>query len=133
MTSLEIVRQYYDCFNQKDWNGMLALLHPEVRHDANQGATNIGLGWFRQFLQHMDECYDEMLTDQVFMVDESGERIATEFVVNGIYKKTDTGLPLATGQRYVLPAGAFLEVKSGKICRVTTCYNLQSWINMIAP
>ncbi|HNE28713.1 MAG TPA: nuclear transport factor 2 family protein, partial [Saprospiraceae bacterium] len=63
MTSLQLVTQYYDCFNRKDWAGMLALLSPQVRHDANQGDSYTGLEHFRQFLQHMDECYDEALTD----------------------------------------------------------------------
>ena len=133
MTSLDLVRQYYTAFNNKDWEGMLALLDPDVRHDANQGDSNTGLDYFRGFLQHMDECYDEQLTDMIFMVDQTGDRIAVEFTVNGTYKQTDAGLPPATGQRYVLPAGAFLEVRNGRIRRVTTYYNLPLWIRLITP
>ena len=132
MTSLEIVRQYYDAFNRQDWEGMLALLDPEIQHDANQGGTYTGLEHYREFLQHMDECYEERLSDMVYMSDDTGDRISCEFTVNGIYKKTDSDLPPATGQPYVLPAGAFLEVKNGKICRVTTYYNLPLWIELIS-
>jgi steroid delta-isomerase-like uncharacterized protein len=53
-------------------------------------------------------------------------------VVNGIYKKGEEGLPEAHGQTYVLPAGAFLEVKDGKITRVTTYYNLTLWIELVS-
>jgi steroid delta-isomerase-like uncharacterized protein len=130
-TSLTLVRQYYAHFNDRNWEGMLACLHPEVQHDANQGVTYRGLDHFREFLRHMDECYEETLTDQVFMADETGNRIASEFTVNGIYKKTDGDLPPATGQRYVLPAGAFLEVQDGRIIRVTTYYNLPLWLLLI--
>jgi steroid delta-isomerase-like uncharacterized protein len=46
---------------------------------------------------------------------------------------TDAGLPDATGQTYVLPAGAFLEVRDGRICRVTMYHNLNAWLKQVAP
>ena len=131
MTALETVQHYYAAFNRRDWAGMLALLDPEVRHDANQGDSYTGLDHFRSFLTHMDNCYEETLTDMVFMINEAGNRVACEFTVNGIYKTTDSDLPPATGQHYVLPAGAFLEIRNGKISRVTTYYNLPLWLKLI--
>lgn len=130
--ALDLVKQYYAHFNARNWEGMLACLDPDVQHDTNQGATYRGLDHYRSFLQHMDEGYAETLTDLVFMSDETGSRIACEFTVDGVYKKTDGGLPPAAGQRYVLPAGAFLEVREGKICRVTTYYNLPLWIKLVS-
>lgn len=132
MASIDIVQQYYDHFNSQNWEGMLSCLDAEVQHDANQGGTNKGLDYYRQFLQHMDECYQETLTNMVFMTDATGNRVAVEFVVTGIYKKTDGDLPVATGQSYTLPAGAFLSVADGKITRVTTYYNLPLWIELIS-
>ncbi|GAB4045721.1 ketosteroid isomerase-related protein [Spirosoma litoris] len=131
MTALDTVSRYYDAFNRKDWETMLSLLHPEVRHDSNQGATRIGKEAFSQFLQHMDDCYDETLTDIVVMTEPTGTRAACEFVVNGVYKKTDGDLPAATGQTYVLPAGSFLDVADGLITRVTTYYNLPLWESLV--
>ena len=132
MTSLEIVKQYYTSFNQKNWDGMLSLLHPKVRHEANQGDVRIGIDKFTEFLQKMDESYEETLTEMIFFTEPSDSRVAVEFVVNGIYKKEEEGLPKANGQTYVLPAAAFLEVKEGKISRVTTYYNLPLWIELIS-
>jgi steroid delta-isomerase-like uncharacterized protein len=40
-------------------------------------------------------------------------------------------LPEARGQSYSLPAGAFFDVRGGKIARVTTYYNLQEWIRQV--
>ncbi len=131
MQSLEIVKQYYAAFNQKNWAGMIALVDSEIRHEVNQGEVRIGQELYTQFLQQMDESYEETLHDLVFMSNETGERIAAEFVVHGIYKKGDEGMPPAHGQSYVLPAGAFLEVKNGKICRVTTYYNLPLWLKLV--
>lgn len=132
MTALEIVKEYYACFNQKNWEGMLALLDPQVRHEPNQGDVRIGNEKFTEFMQKMDKAYEETLSDMVFFSSSDDTRVAAEFVVNGIYKKAEEGLPPAHGQTYVLPAGAFLEVKAGKITRVTTYYNLPLWIQLVS-
>jgi steroid delta-isomerase-like uncharacterized protein len=129
MSAIDIVKSYYDNFNRKNWVGMFALLAPDIRHEVNQGEVRIGLDKYREFMQTMDECYDENLSDLVYLSDASGQRIACEFVVNGIYKKGDD--PPAHHQAYVLPAGAFLEVQAGKITRVTTYYNLPLWIKLV--
>lgn len=132
MTALEIVKEYYAYFNHKNWEGMLALLDPQVRHEPNQGDVRIGNEKFTEFMQKMDEAYEETLSDMVFFSSSDDTRVAAEFVVNGIYKKAEEGLPPAHGQTYVLPAGAFLEVKAGKITRVTTYYNLPLWIQLVS-
>jgi len=40
-------------------------------------------------------------------------------------------LPPANGQKYVLPGGAFFDIRGGKIARVTNYYNLQDWIAQV--
>ena len=132
MTALEIVKQYYSSFNQKDWQGMLALLHEEIRHEPNQGEARIGIEKFTEFLGMMDESYEETLTEMVFFSEPEHTRVAVEFTVNGIYKKGEEGFPEAHGQYYTLPAAAFLEVKDHKISRVTTYYNLPLWIELVS-
>lgn len=132
MTALEIAKEYYKSFNQQDWKGMLALVHTNVRHEPNQGEARSGIVKFTEFLQHMEEAYEEKLTDMVFFTEPSGSRVAVEFTVNGIYKKGDEGFPPAHGQKYVLPAAAFLEVKEGKISRITTYYNLPLWTKLVS-
>lgn len=132
MNALTIAKTYFDYFNQKNYQGMLDLLGQDFRHEPNQGEPRLGKAAFGQFLGNMDECYDEQLADLHFFVSESGERVACEFTVNGIYKKADAGLPAANGQSYVLPAASFLEVKNGKICRVATHYNLPLWIKLVS-
>ena len=133
MTALETVKQYYNAFNKQDWKGMLALVHPEVRHEPNQSnEPRIGREKFTEFLQQMDAAYEEKLSDMVFFTESGGNRVAVEFTVNGVYKKAERGLPPARGQKYSLPAAAFLEVKEGKISRVTTYYNLTQWIQLVS-
>ena len=132
MDASTLISDYYAAFNAKDWPGMLALLAPDVRHDVNEGMARTGPAMFAAFLAHMDACYDERLTDIVVMTAPDGARAAAEFIVNGVYRKTDGGLPEARGQTYRLPAGAFFEIADGRIRRVTTYYNLKDWIAQVS-
>ncbi len=111
---------------------MLSLLDSQVRHEPNQGNVRIGNEKFTEFMQTMDESYEETLTDLVFFSSSDDTRVAAEFMVNGVYKQAEEGMPPAYGQTYILPAGAFLEVKEGKITRVTTYYNLPLWIKLVS-
>lgn len=126
-----LVRQYYDAFNRGDREAMLALLSDDVAHDINQGGRETGKAAFRRFLAHMDRCYRERLVDIVVMTSADGSHAAAEFVVHGTYLATDEGLPPASGQTYVLPAGTFFALRDGKIARVTTCYNLVDWSRQV--
>jgi steroid delta-isomerase-like uncharacterized protein len=128
----DLVRRYYDAFNAKDFDGMLACVADDIRHDVNEGDRRGGKAAFREFLKAMDRCYDERLEEIVVMVDDSGRRAAAEFIVHGRYLVADPGFPEARGQKYVLPVGAFLDVADGKITRVTTYYNLKNWIAQVS-
>jgi len=128
---VSIVKTYFQAFNEGRTKDMLALLHPEVEHDINQGKTQIGVESFIKFMEHMDQCYKEELKNIIFFTSETGGRISAEFDVHGTYLKTDGNLPLARGQEYVIRAGSFFEVVDQKIKRVTTYYNLPLWIEMV--
>ena len=125
--ALALLDRYYTAFNAGNWEGMLACLSDDVAHDINQGARQVGKDAFRSFLAHMERCYAEQLHDLVLMASADGTRASAEFVVHGQYLNTDAGLPEATGQRYVLPAGAFFAIENGLIARVTVYYNLADW------
>ena len=100
-------------------------------HDINQGSREIGKDAFRAFMDRMNRNYKEQLVDMVVMTDEDGTRAAAEFVVLGEYLVTDEGLPPAKGQKYRLPAGAFFDIRDGKVARITNYYNLQDWIAQV--
>lgn len=129
--TVSLVRAYYAAFNAADSAGMLDLLTDDVRHDVNEGETQTGVDAFRAFLAHMDEHYRERAEDVTVLVNGDGTRAAAEFMIHGTYVKTDGDLPGAAGQTYMLPVGAFFEVRGGKIARVTTHYNLADWTRQI--
>lgn len=125
--AVALLARYYAAFNAGNWQGMLDCLSDDVAHDVNQGERVIGKAKFSEFLTHMERCYKERLEDINLMASEDGTRGAAEFVVHGAYLATDEGLPEAKGQKYVLPAGAFLAMDGGKITRLTMYYNLADW------
>ena len=130
--TLALLERYYAAFNAGDWQTMLDCLSDDVAHDINQGSRQSGKAAFTAFLAHMERCYKERLADIALMVSEDGSRAAAEFVVHGAYIATDEGLPEATGQTYVLPAGAFIAIAEGRITRLTMYYNLADWTAQVA-
>ena len=131
MTAAATIKAYYDAFNAGDMQAFLALLDDNVVHGINQGGDQVGKAAFASFMDHMNRCYKETLTDIVIMENGDGTRGAAEFIVNGQYLVTDEGLPEAKGQTYRLPAGAFFEIRDGKVARITNHYNLNDWIAQV--
>lgn len=129
--TIQLIEQYYAAFNSNDMETFLGLLTEDVIHDINQGKREIGKEAFTQFMACMNHNYKEQLVDMVIMATADGTRAAAEFVVLGEYLQTDEGLPVAQGQKYRLPAGAFFEVRDNKVARITNYYNLQDWIAQV--
>jgi steroid delta-isomerase-like uncharacterized protein len=126
-----LIAEYYARFNAQDVEGFLALLTEDVIHDINQGGRETGRAAFAAFLARMNRCYRETITDLFILLDDSGTRAAAEFTVLGEYLATDEGLPEARGQTYRLPAGAFFEIRDGRVARVSNTYNLQDWLRQV--
>jgi len=130
--AIELVERYYAAFNAGDMRTFESLLSEDVAHDINQGVRETGKQAFRAFMGRMNDAYRERLTDIVVLANADGTRASAEFVVHGEYLRSDAGLPPARGQRYRLPAGAFFDIRDGRIARVTNYYNLQDWISQVS-
>lgn len=128
----QLIHQYYDYFNQSDLNKFIDLLHDEVVHDINQGESQLGKQKFLSFMERMNRCYREQVKDLIIMTNEDGSHAAAEFIIEGTYVATDTGLPPANEQHYIIPCGAFFQIKNNKIARVTNYYNLNDWLKQVA-
>jgi len=130
--AVALIERYYAAFNAGDMDAFLGLLADDVIHDINQGARETGKGAFSAFMQRMNGAYRERLVEFSVLANDAGTRASAEFVVHGEYLRSDEGLPPARGQTYVLPAGAFFEIRGGKVARVTNYYNLQDWIGQVS-
>lgn len=129
--AVALIERYYAAFNAGDMDTFLSLLTDDVVHDINQGHRELGREAFATFMSRMNQHYREQLEHIVVMATPDGARAAAEFVVLGEYLSTDDGLPDAHGQRYRLPAGAFFELRGGKVARVTNYYNLKDWVEQV--
>ena len=69
--------------------------------------------------------------DLTILANDEGTRAAAEFTVLGTYLSTDQGLPEAHGQTYRLPAGAFFDIRDGRVARISNFYNLQDWLRQV--
>ena len=127
-----LLQNYYAAFNRQDMPAFLELLTDDVVHDVNQGGREIGKAKFAQFMDRMNAHYKEQIVNISVTTNDAGDRAAAEFTVLGKYLTTDSGLPDANGQEYNLPAGAFFEIRDGKVARVTNHYNLNAWIQQVA-
>ncbi len=127
-----LIESYYAAFNAGDMDKFLRLLTDDVVHDINQSSREVGKEAFRAFMDRMNRNYKEELVDMTIMTNEAGDRAAAEFIVLGEYLKTDEGLPEAKGQKYRLPAGAFFDIRDGKVARITNYYNLEDWIRQVS-
>jgi steroid delta-isomerase-like uncharacterized protein len=127
-----LIRAYYAAFNAQDVPAFLDLLTEDVVHDISQGGREVGKAAFAKFLDHMNRCYRERIEDLVVLTEPTGTRGAAEFTVHGTYLQTDSGLPEARGQIYVLPAGAFFTLRGGKVARISNHYNLQDWLAQVS-
>jgi steroid delta-isomerase-like uncharacterized protein len=130
--TVQLLQKYYEAFNAQDMDTFLSLLTDDVIHDINQGDREIGKDTFSAFMDRMNKNYKETIVDIVVMSNEAGDRAAVEFTVLGEYLATDEGLPEANGQTYKLPAGAFFDIRDGKVARVTNYYNLEDWIAQVS-
>lgn len=131
-TARATIARYYAAFNAGDAAGMLTELTDDIEHRVNEGGIRRGKGLFAEFCSHMGVSYREALRDLVIFANDDGTRGAAEFTVHGQYLQTDPGLPEARGQGYVLPAGAFFDLRDGQIARITTFYNLRDWIAQVS-
>ncbi|MEZ5387599.1 MAG: ketosteroid isomerase-related protein [Prosthecobacter sp.] len=129
--AVHLVQAYYDTFNSGDRAAFLGLLTDDVEHEINQGGVEKGNAAFAAFLERMDRSYRERVCDLVVFASDDGTRAAAEFFIEGEYLSTDEGLPPAKGQRYRLRVGAFVDIRDGRVSRVTNYYNLQDWLRQV--
>ena len=128
---MDLKRRCDGAGNGREWAGRLGLGDENGPQGVKQGGRGAGRARCAGFLECMNVSNSEQLKSIVGMANEKGDRAAAEYVVHGVYKATDEGLPLAQGQAYVLPGGAFFDVAHGKITRVSNYYNLEDWLGQV--
>lgn len=131
-STISLIANYYDAFNRRDADALLALLAENVLHHPSQGTPRHGKAAFAAFLEHMNRCYREHVHEPIVLATPDGSHASAEFRLTGEYLASDEGLPEASGQHYDLRVGAFFDVVEGRIARVSNHYNLADWIAQVS-
>ena len=131
--SLEVVKKYYEAFNRKDINAILALCTDDVINDPNQGDPQVGKEKLKAFLETAWAHFDEQVFDLELLSNADQSKIASEYLVKGKYYHTKPGLFPATNQHYEIICHTFFYIKHGKIARMTRHYNAKTWLDIVNP
>jgi steroid delta-isomerase-like uncharacterized protein len=131
LETAKLLADYYAAFNSQDMTAFLEMLTEDVIHDINQDKRELGKSLFSKFMLRMNAYYKEQIVNISITTNKTGDRAAVEFTVLGEYLSTDQGLPEAKGQKYNLAAGAFFDIRDGKVARVTNYYNLENWLSQV--
>lgn len=130
--SLGTLTNHHAAFKAGDVDAMPDCASEDVQHRVNEGGIRHGLALFAQFCTYVAADYRKTLSDIDIFSNEAAKLGAAEFTVHGQYPKTDLGLPVAGGQSCILPAGAFFDLRDGKISRLTTFCNLEDWKRQVS-
>ena len=110
--SIQLVNKYYEEFNKKNIDGIIALCDDNVINDANQGDSSEGKENLRKFLLTAWAHFDESVYELDIMSNQDQSNIATEYLVKGKYYNSKEGLFPATNQYYEIMCTALFKFKS---------------------
>lgn len=122
-----LVETYYRALNTQDWDTLLSLLVDDVVLDIDEGRREVSKGAFAEFIKRFAACCREQISNIHIMINPEGCRAAVEYTVAGVYIADFHNLPPASGQTYRLLGGAFFDIRSGKIARISCYRNFQDW------
>lgn len=123
MTPEQIVTGYFDAVNSRDWDGLAAVLHPDVsiRHGSllsADGAPAV-VKLYRAILSQYREGRHEDRPTRILV---QGNLVAVE--ITATVEKLD-------GTRLTFPAADFIELRDGLIFHVSTWYDTAVVVPMI--
>ena len=60
-----------------------------------------------------------------------GDRAATEWVMTGSYSNDFPGLPVATGRRFSVRGASIMELRGGRISRISDYWDFSSFVRQV--
>jgi len=113
----KIISAFYKLYNAGNFEQLFELVADDVVHQFNFDEKIHGIEAFKDIIMTNSKHYDEKIESVDYMSNEDGSKITTKFIVNGLYKVTDSsGIP-ASNQMYTLTVFNYIEIKNGKIVK----------------
>ena len=115
MSPTDIVREYHDCWNRRDWARMRELLHPQYTYTGGDGqeqrGPEAGLAVARMFATGIPDGRINITN-----LRSDGDFVTVEFIGTGTHQGDLMGIA-PTGKKVSIPVCNVIEVRDGKIYR----------------
>jgi ketosteroid isomerase-like protein len=112
--NIEIVRQVYECVNQRRWDGMAELLDPNVAQygtvgGLDEGTVVRGLSEIRQMYEREADAWDRQRIEPERLID-AGDRVV---VFQREYQRGR-----GSGLELVVETAAVIDLRNGRVVRI---------------
>lgn len=131
--SIQIVERYYDAFNKRDIDAILAICADDVINVPNQGDAQAGKQKLKSFIETAWAHFDEKVFNLELLSSPNSTKVASEYLVKGTYYNTKSGLFPANNQYYEIICSTIFNVKNGEITQLTRYYNTKTWLDIVNP
>ena len=115
MAATDIVREYIECWNRRDWDRYRAMIHPQYTYTGGDGqeqpGPDAGLAMARMFATAFP---DGRINIKNLRAD--GDFVVAEFVGTGTHQGDLMGIA-PTGKKVSMPVCDIIELRDGKIYR----------------
>jgi ketosteroid isomerase-like protein len=114
--NVEILRRFYDCWNNGDLDGMLECAHAEVRFDwsesrSPQRGVYTGHGGVIEFRNELLEAFDDFSVEAVETIELDPERLVTVNVIRGRGRESGIDLQASGALLWRLSGGRIHSAK----------------------
>jgi steroid delta-isomerase-like uncharacterized protein len=121
MSPTDIVRDYTECWNRRDWERARSLMHPQYSYTGADGqeqrGQEAGLAVGQMFATAFPDGHIDIKT-----LRSDGDFVTVEFTGSGTHKGELMGVP-PTNKKVSLPMCEVVELRDGKIYRVREYYD----------
>ena len=121
MSPTDIVRDYEECRNRRDWQRLRSLLHPQYSYTGSDGKEQRGADAALAIAEMFTTAFPDAHID-IKSLRNDGDFVTAEFLGIGTHKGDLMGIA-PTGKKMSLPCCDIFELRDGKIYREREYYD----------
>jgi len=115
MSPSDVVREYFDCWNRRDWNKYRSLMHPQYSYTGSDGQEQRGPDAGLAVGQMFAAAFPDGRIN-ITNLRSDGDFVTTEFTGSGTHRGELMGVA-PTNKRVSIPVCNVMELRDGKIYR----------------
>ncbi len=127
----EMLRGENAAWNAHDVDGIAAFYTDDCfKEDIAVGKVAHGKEEMKALIGGAFAAMPDMEIELVTLFD-SGDWAATEWIMSGSYSNDYPGFPLAAGRRFSVRGASVMELRNGKIRRISDYWNFASFLDQV--